>query len=155
MKMARFGVLVVAVLMAVASLLGRAVASDTGAVMAVINNAVASFNKGDEKTWDGLCTSSASIISNIPPYQYSTTCADWWSADAASDKKLGISGEVVTLAAAWHVLVTGDRAYAALPASFTYKQKGKTIKSSGNVLTVALQKTAAGWRMTGWSWAQH
>lgn len=155
MKMARFGVLTVAVLMAVLCVPGRAAASDTGAVMAVINSAVASFNKGDEQTWDGLCTPSASIISNIPPYQYSTSCADWWSAHAASDKKLGISGEVVTLAAAWHVLVAGDRAYAAFPASFTYKQKGKTIKTSGNVLTVALQKTAAGWRMTGWSWAQH
>ncbi len=153
--MVRFGVLALAILMAIVCMPGKAAASDTGAVMAVINSAVTSFNKGDEKAWDGLCTPSASIISNIAPYQYSTTCADWWSAHAAADKKNGISDEVVTLGTAWHVNVTGDRAYAALPASFVYKQKGKTIKSSGNVLTVALQKTAAGWRMTGWSWSQH
>jgi hypothetical protein len=132
----------------------KASAADTSGVMAVINGAVASFNKGDGKTWESLCTSPAYIISNIPPYQYSTTCADWWSSHAASSKKNGVSDEIVTLGKAWHVNVNGDRAYAALPASYAYKAQGKTIKTSG-VLTVALQKTASGWLMTGWTWSAH
>jgi hypothetical protein len=53
------------------------------------------------------------------------------------------------------VVVSGGRAYAAIPATFTYKQKGKSVTSSGNVLTIALQKTATGWLMTGWTWSQH
>jgi hypothetical protein len=61
----------------------------------------------------------------------------------------------VTLGTPWHIVVMGDRAYAAIPASFSYNQKGKTIKSTGNVLTIALHKTPSGWLMTGWSWAQH
>ena len=106
--MVRAAVAAIAVLAALVCIPGRAPASDNSDVIAVINDAVASFNKGDGKTWETLCTSPAYIICNIPPYQYSTTCADWWSAHA-----------------------------------------------TGNVLTVALQKTAAGWKMTGWAWAQH
>ncbi|MBV8344440.1 MAG: hypothetical protein JO190_05525 [Candidatus Eremiobacteraeota bacterium] len=132
----------------------RANASDTTGVMAVINGAVASFNKGDAKTWESLCTSPAYIISNIPPYQYSTTCAAWWSSHAASSKKNGVSDELVTLGKAWHINVAGDRAYAAFPATYAYKAKGKTVETSG-VLTVALQKNASGWLMTGWTWSAH
>jgi hypothetical protein len=132
---------------------GTAIASASSDVMATVNTAVASFNKGDGKTWLTLCTSSASIISNIPPYQYHS-CADWWNSHAASDKKNEISGEKVTLGKAWDLTITGDRAYGSFPANFVYKQKGKAMSTSG-VLTIALQKTSGGWLMTGWSWSAH
>jgi len=140
-------------LAAVLWLPGRALASDTSGVMATVNGAVASFNKGDEKTWLTLCTSSAPVISNIAPYEYQS-CGDWWNAHAAADKKTGVSGEKVTLGKAWDLEVTGDRAYGAFPATFAYEQKGKAINTSG-VLTIALQKTSTGWLMTGWTWSAH
>jgi len=156
MKTLRPATLAIAILAAAVCVPARATASDTSGVMATINNAVASFNKGDGKTWETLCTSPASIISNIAPFQYygSTACADWWSAHAAANKKNGISDELVTLGTAWHVIVAGDRAYAAIPADYSYKAKGKALKTSG-ILTIALHKTASGWLMTGWSWSQH
>ena len=132
---------------------GTAIASDSSDVMATVNNAVASFNKQDGKTWLTLCISSASIISNIPPFQYHS-CADWWNAHAASDKHSEISGEKVTLGKAWDLTVTGDSAYGSFPATLVYKQKGHAVSTSG-VLTIALQKTSAGWLMTGWSWSAH
>jgi hypothetical protein len=156
MKTTRLAATALSILMAVVCVPGRAAASDAADVMAVINNAVASFNKGDGKTWEALCTSPASIVSNIAPYQYygPTACADWWSAHAAASKKAGVSDEVATLGKAWHIEITGGRAYASIPAGFSYKQKGKMIKTTGNVLTIALHKTATGWLMTGWSWSQ-
>ncbi len=132
---------------------GAAIASDSSDVMTTVNSAVASFNKGDGKTWLTLCTSSASIVSNIPPYQYHS-CAAWWASHAAADKKNGISGEKVTLGKAWDLTVNGDRAYGSFPANFVYTQKGKAISTTG-VLTIALQKTSGGWLMTGWSWSAH
>jgi hypothetical protein len=33
--------------------------------------------------------------------------------------------------------------------------KGKPVKESGSVFTVVLAKTAKGWLMSAWSWAQH
>jgi hypothetical protein len=151
MKMVRLAAMAVAVLTAVVCVPGRATASDKSDVMAVINSAVAAFNKGDEKTWEGLCDSAAPVVSNIAPYEFAS-CSDWWNAHAAFIKKNGISGENATLHTAWTFTVSGDRAYAAIPTSYSYKQKGKTIPTSG-ILTIALQKTSAGWLMTGWSWA--
>jgi hypothetical protein len=152
-------ILAIAVLIAVSGAPGTARAADpmaanVAAVTAVINNAIAAFNKGDGKTWAAQCTSQVGIISNIPPsYQY-TSCADWWTAHAANSKRGGVTGETVTAGAAWHVMVTGDRAYASMPCGFAFKQNGKAVKTAGD-LTVALQKTANGWLMTGWSWAAH
>lgn len=135
------------------SLPGKAIASDSTDVMATVNSAVTAFNKGDGKTWLTLCAPSAPVISNTPPYQFQS-CADWWKSNADFNEKNGISGVKVTLEKAWDVAVTGDRAYASLPAALAFKQKGKAMSSSG-VLTIALQKASSGWLMTGWSWSTH
>jgi ketosteroid isomerase-like protein len=151
MKIVRLAAMAVAILTAVVCVPGRTIASDNSDVMAVISSAVTAFNKGDMKGWEALCASDAPVIDNIAPYQYAN-CADWWNAHAAFIKKNGVSGENATLQTG-HVLVTGDRAYAAIPTNYSYKQKGKTIKTSG-ILTIALHKTGSGWLMTGWSWSQ-
>ena len=49
-------------------------------------------------------------------------------------------------------VVTGDHAYAVLPATFAFKKDGKPVKFTATA-TFSLQKTAAGWRITGWAWA--
>lgn len=51
--------------------------------------------------------------------------------------------------------ITADRAYVVVPADYGYKQKGKAVKETGSLLTVALQKGAAGWRIAGWSWTKN
>jgi ketosteroid isomerase-like protein len=151
MKVVRLAAAAFLVLSAGLSISALAQTSDKSDVMAVINAAVAAFNKGDATAWQAHCASSSPVISNIPPYQYAT-CSDWWSSHSAFISKNGVSNEKVTLKTAWQVDVSGDRAYAALPANYTYKEAGKKIKSSG-VLTIALQKTATGWLMTGWTWS--
>jgi hypothetical protein len=42
-----------------------------------------------------------------------------------------------------------------MPANYTFKQKGKSTGEVGSVITLTLQKAAAGWRITGWAWAKH
>ena len=61
---------------------------------------------------------------------------------------------VVKLGKPRHVDVTGDRAYVIVPATYMYKVKGKPAKESGSMLTIALQKGASGWLMTGWAWTK-
>jgi ketosteroid isomerase-like protein len=152
MKVGRLTAVALMVLATVVCAPGKATASDKSDVMAVINGALAAFNKGDMKGWEALCTPDAPVVDNIPPYEYAS-CADWWNAHAAFIKKNGVSGEKATLQTAWTFSISGDRAYAAIPTSYTYKQKGKTI-ATGGILTIALQKTGTGWLMTGWSWSQ-
>jgi hypothetical protein len=50
-------------------------------------------------------------------------------------------------------VVAGDRAYVVVPANYDYKQKGKKVSEKGATFTAALQKGAAGWRITGWAWS--
>lgn len=76
-------------------------------------------------------------------------------ANVAFNKAGGTSNGMVSCGKPWQLIVTGANAYVVLPCNLSFEQKGKTIKSAGNLLTVALHKGASGWLMTGWSWAQH
>lgn len=156
MKAVRLAAASIAVLAAIAYLPRVALASDKSDVMAVVNGAVAAFNKGDEKKWESYGTSPGFIISDVPPYQYQgpTAPSDWWSSATAYNKKGGVTGMAVSLGTAWVLTVTGSRAYAAFPATLTFKEKGKMMKVPGNVLTIVLQKTAAGWRIASWSFSE-
>jgi hypothetical protein len=147
---------VVAVLAIVASA-GPAAASEQTDVMAVVHQFIDGFNKGDTKTALATCASPASILDEFPPYawQGATACSDWASDFDAWAKKNAITDPVVKLAKPKHLDIAADRAYVVVPASFSFKQKGKPTTESGSILTVALQKSAAGWHITGWAWSKH
>jgi hypothetical protein len=74
-----------------------------------------------------------------------------WANDYDADaRKNSITDGVVTLGPPRHIDVTRDRAYVVVPANYTFKQKGKLVKETGSLLTIALQKEKDGWRITGW-----
>ena len=127
------------------------------AVLAQINQFVDGFNKGDTKLMVASCADQTSILDEFPPHEWHGTgaCAKWASDFDADAKKNGITDGVVTLSKPSHVDITGDRAYVVIPANYTYKQKGKQVSEVGSIITLALQKLPAGWRITGWSWAKH
>jgi ketosteroid isomerase-like protein len=157
MKIHRLAVLTLAAVMAFFSVPGAGVASDSSDVMTVVHQVGIAFNKGDLKAFAALCDSPASIIDDFPPHTWSgpTACRDWAMAFAAFVKKNAISNSTVIFGAPWHDAVTGDRAYVVVPASLRYNQNGRPKREIGSVLTIVLRKTAAGWRMISWSWAQH
>jgi len=133
-----------------------AFASDNAEVMATVKQYNDSFNKGDVAAAAALCSAQTTIIDDFAPYawQGANTCTEWAAALAAADKAGGITNEKVTLGKPWHVSVTGDRGYAVYPTHYSYKRKGKPVTEQG-VWTFALQKSADGWRIVGWAWAQH
>jgi hypothetical protein len=132
-------------------------ASDQSAVMATVRGYVDGINTGDVKAEIAACASTASIIDEIPPHQWvgPTACADWASALATANKAAGITDQHVTLDAPMHVAVDADRAYVVLRADDLWKQEGKPMSEIGSIWTFVLKKVAAGWRITGWTWAQH
>jgi len=121
-----------------------------------VHQFVDGFNKGDIKSALAACADQTSIIDEFPPHEWhgAGACAIWANDFDADAKKNGITDGVVTLGSPRHVDVTGDRAYAVVPANYTFKMKGKTVKETGSTLTIALQKGTAGWRMTGWAWTK-
>jgi hypothetical protein len=142
---------------AVALAVAPAAASEKADIMATVNQFNDSMNKGDTKTALAACAAPSSIIDEFPPYgwQGATACADWANDFDAYNKKSGITDSIARLGKPRHVDITGDRAYVVVPATYTYKEKGKRVTESGSILTVALQKSAAGWVITGWAWTKH
>jgi len=136
---------------------GPAVASEKTDVMAVIQQFVDAFNKGDMESAVARCADQASIIDDFAPHEWhgAGACSKWGTAYEADAKKNEITDGVVTLGTPRHMEVTANRAYAVIPVdSYTYKVKGKPTKETGSILTVALRKGESGWRITGWAWAQ-
>jgi ketosteroid isomerase-like protein len=136
---------------------GTTSSADQKAVIAVVNQFTDAFNKGDTKAAAAVCAEQTSIIDEFPPHEWNGAggCGKWMADFDADAKKNGITDGNVKLAAPKHVDVTADRAYIVVPADYSYKQKGKPVKETGSLLTVALQKGAAGWRITGWSWSKN
>ena len=136
---------------------GPKASPEEAAVMAPVNQFVDAFNKGDVKTVAAMCADQTSIIDEFPPHEWhgAGACLTWMNDYDADAKKNGITDGFVTLGKPRHVDVTGDRAYVVIPANYVFKRKGVTVRESGSILTLALQKVAVGWRVTAWSWAKH
>ena len=131
-----------------------ALAAGSDQPTAALTQAIRAFNHGDLKVWAAMCDSPAVAIDDFPPHlwQGTTACADWARAFTAMTKQQGITPGVVTLGAPWHSAVTGNRAYLVYPVTFRYRLKGKPMIDAG-VFTFVMNKTASGWRIAAWSWA--
>src|SRR5579872_5169683 len=127
------------------------------AVLGSVHQFIDVFNKGDTKTLVAACAGQASILDEFPPHEWhgAGACAKWISDFDADAKKNGITDGVVTLNAPTHVDVTGDRAYVVVPANYSFKVKGKSVGETGSIITLALVKSAGGWKIMGWDWAKH
>jgi ketosteroid isomerase-like protein len=145
----------IALVLAVILTAGTAAASDKTDVMASVNQFIDGFNKGDVKSAVAACASPVSIVDEFPPYAWQgpAACSDWANDFLANATKNAISDSVVTLGKPRHLDLAGDRAYVVAPADYKYKLKGKATVQKGATMTLALQKTADGWRITGWSWS--
>jgi len=143
--------------LAVAVLAVSAAASDKTDAVASVQQFVDSFNKGDARTAAAACADQASIIDEFPPHEWhgAGACSKWMEDFDTDAQKNEITDGKVTLGNPRHIDVTADRAYVVVPANYTYKKKGKSMKETGSMLTVALQKGESGWRITGWSWTKH
>lgn len=145
-------VMIAVVLVIVA--IGSAVAADNpeqAATMKTVNQLTDGFNKADSKATLAACAHQTSIVDDFPPHAWQT-CSAWLNAYNAWAKKNGVTDGMVTLGDPKHVDITGNRAYVVVPATFTYKQNGKPMKEEGSMLTLVLQKSIAGWRITAWTW---
>jgi hypothetical protein len=154
MNFRRVVILILTVLI-VGSMPRLAYASDRAAVIAPVHQFIDGLNTGNGKSTLAACASPASIIDDFSPHEWQgpTACADWLKAFDAYSKQNKITDGVVTLGTPWYFDVNSDRAYVVIPATFTYKQNGKPEAENGSVFTLALKKTTAGWRITGWAWA--
>jgi ketosteroid isomerase-like protein len=130
--------------------------SQTTDPMAAVRQYIDSFNKGDLKAMTAACANSASILDGMAPHSWqgSSACEDWYKDVLAEGEKEGASGYAVTLGKPRHLNVNGDAAYVVLPATMTFKHKGKLVTQTGATWTVALRKYDDSWRITSWAWTK-
>jgi len=129
-------------------------ASPNDEIAAPIKQFIDSFNTGDAKAAAAAhMEKGLMIIDEVPPFVWHGHDAfkSWSDALASHDTKLGITDQIVTLSAATRVETDADRAYAVVPAVYTFKQKGVAMREVAQ-MTFALRKVAAGWRIAGWAW---
>jgi ketosteroid isomerase-like protein len=157
MNFKRFAGAALAVVFALAVSPKPAFADDKADVTVAVHKFFDNLDAAHLKTALAACDSPASIIDEFPPHEWhgATACADWWKAYNEYNKKSGITDTSAALGGPWSVDVTGDRAYFVAPATYMFKQHGKPVNEDHAVFTVALRKTSAGWKITGWSWAKH
>jgi hypothetical protein len=135
-------------------MVGSAGATERSDVMAVVHQFVNGLDSGDIKSTLSACSDQTSIIDEFPPYEWRGAggCSKW-ADDYAKDAKANeITKGNITLGNPRRVDITAERAYVVVRASYSYRQRGKSVRETGSVLTLALQKAAAGWRITAWAW---
>jgi hypothetical protein len=133
-------------------------ASDKDDVVGVVNrylDNLATEHPEKVRVALGLCDSQVSILDEFPPHEWHgpTACADWWKGYLAYNDKSGITPDGGALGTPQTVDVNGDHAYFVAPLTYTYKQRGKSIKETAS-FAVALRRTPAGWRITGWAYSK-
>ena len=136
---------------------GSTAASPQADVMSSVQRFVDGFNKGDTALIAAACAEQTSIIDEFPPFEWhgAGSCLRWMSDYDSDAKRNGITDGFVTIDKPRHVDIAGDRAYVVVPANYAYKKNGKPVQETGSMLAIALEKTANGWRFTGWSWAKN
>jgi hypothetical protein len=124
--------------------------------MAAVRLYLDCFNRGDSAAMAAICAVPMSILDGMPPHVWHgpTASQDWYRDVLITDEREGASDYLVALGEPWHVNVTGDHAYVAVPATMAFTVRGKRVKQSGSVFTVAVHKLATGWRLTAWAWAK-
>lgn len=123
-------------------------------VEAPIRTMVAAFNKGDVALAKSTHVAAPMILDEpTAPFAWSGATAfdDWVAALGKSEADTGKTGGKVALGRATRESVMGDRAYVILPSSYTFQQKGRTMRETGT-MTFALVKLEAGWKIQAWTW---
>ena len=122
-------------------------------IRAIIGKVLQSGKCGDELYFDfNKATDRAPMAPHV--WQGMSATDNWYRDVLSEGKQHNVSDYFITLGEPLHNNVTGDSAYVVVPATMTFKSRGKQFEQSGAIYTVALRKEAAGWRIAAWAWAK-
>jgi ketosteroid isomerase-like protein len=121
---------------------------------ATVQRFVDGMNTGDFRVLS-LCTPSATVIDDIPPYAWSGPggCTRWFNDLVANMKDLGTTAVRATFDQASTADVHDKTAYLVFPARFAITSKGVVTTKTG-VMTFVMEQGADGWKFTHFTWAR-
>jgi hypothetical protein len=94
------------------------------------------------------------MIDEVPPYHWSGPGATkQWLADVGGWAKAnGATDLKVRLGTPTRADQTGTHGYVVTPATFTYRQKGRTEREEA-AMVFTLNDTRSGWRISSFAWS--
>ncbi|MBW8815216.1 MAG: nuclear transport factor 2 family protein [Caulobacterales bacterium] len=121
--------------------------------MTAIHAFIDNFNKGDVAAAEAAHVAQPTIIDEVAPHHWEGAGAvRAWAGDLdKAAKAAGDTNQKVTLGKASRTIIEGDVAYVVVPATYTYKEKGKAMVETAS-MTYALHLEGDAWKITGWSW---
>jgi len=141
--------------MTAASLMVFASAAHAGdaAVEATVRQFGEAFNKGDVNAAKALHVASPTIVDEVSPHYWGGPNAfDSWLSDLGkSEAAEGKTEAQVAIGAPTREVVSGERAYVIVPSTYTFKQKGATLRETAQ-MTFVLAKEGSGWKIAAWTW---
>ena len=123
------------------------------AVMQPVTKFIAAINAGDAAAAAASMTSSQSITDEFAPYHWDGPHAlsDWFAGDVADMKAHDVTAGSVSIAKPLTLSVTGTHAYAVIPTTYSYAEKGKKTTEKA-IFTMSLEKTGGAWLIGSWSY---
>ena len=124
--------------------------------METVRSYAEAFNRGDVKAMAALFDASGSILDGMAPHvwQGPTACQDWYREVLKEGEHAGAGDYFIALGEPSHVDVAGESGYVVVPATMTFKVRGRQITQSGATYTIALRRLPPGWRIRAWAWAK-
>jgi hypothetical protein len=128
--------------------------SEKDDVTVTLHKFVDGWNKGGMKAVTGNFTDSPAILDTIPPYH-------WQGAKALmnydEDYAIYVRSHDITdgageMSEPTTIELSGEYAYAVVPAVFHFKKRGQPAESHG-IMTFSLRKVHQDWRISAFTWA--
>ncbi|MGH6882356.1 nuclear transport factor 2 family protein [Hypericibacter sp.] len=135
-------------------LIAPASASDAG-VFSRVERFIDAWNRNDAAGVTDCMSASPTIIDDFPPHYWSGSSAlvDWGKDYAILMNENDITDPRVMLSRPTIIDVHGTKAYVVVPATYSYKQHARPMQEKG-ILTVALEGSHQGWRITAFAWTK-
>ena len=114
----------------------------------------AALHAGDSKTAKTFLAPRVVILDDVAPYYWAGASAfeDWQADLAKASAARGMSEEDANLGAPTRVEVSGDHAYAILPATHTFKMKGRVMRERAQLTFILARDLDSQWKITSWTW---
>ena len=124
--------------------------------VAVVNQMMTDFDKGDMKAAMAAYANDVAITDEFAPYQWHgpDAMARWSKGYDAFTKASGWSDAKAASHAVIRSDIHGDAAYVVVSEVFTYKDHGRRMVEHG-LEAFTLHQSADGWKITGSAWAGH
>jgi hypothetical protein len=144
-----------AILIIASSVMSPLYAADKDDVLSTVSRFIDDANAQDVSGVRAVVSADGFVADDLPPYSWEGRDAfiNWLAVVGAQLKQGGVTSAKMVLGHSKYTEVTGDSAYAPVPAHFVVQAGGHTMDSEG-LLIFTLTREGGNWRIRSMAWAR-